>query len=130
MAKAATTEGKRILIVEDDRGLSNILHDIFTKEGFEVSVAFDGETGLRKALSELPDLIILDIQIPRLRGTELLKKLRENTDGSHIPVIAVSNLDDEDTVSKMLEGNVTNYFVKADMTLSDVIAKTKEILRV
>ena len=128
MAQTVTTGEKRILIVEDDRGLSNILHDIFTKEGFKVSVAFDGETGLSKALSELPHLIILDIQIPRMRGTELLKKLRENSDGAKIHVIAVTNLDDEETVSKILEGNVTNYFVKADLNLSDVIAKTKEIL--
>lgn len=119
---------KKILIIEDDKGLARILSEILEKEKFNVSVAFDGEEGLTKALQELPDLIFLDIQLPRLHGTIFIKKLREDKRGATIPVIALSNLDDIDTVSKMLEGNVKNFFVKADFNLSDAVARAKELL--
>jgi len=119
---------KKILIVEDDIGLARILSDILEKEKFTVFVARDGEEGLEKAFAESPDLIFLDIQLPRMRGTVFLEKLRSDKRGAAMPVIVLSNLDDVDTVSKTLEGNVKNFFVKANLNLSDVVAKTKELL--
>ncbi|MDP3965754.1 MAG: response regulator [bacterium] len=119
---------KKILIIEDDLGLARILSDILTKEQFAVSIAKDGEEGLEKAFRESPDLIFLDIQLPRMRGTVFLEQLRKDKRGTKIPVIVLSNLDDIDTVSKTLEGNVMHFFVKADMNLSDLVNKTKELL--
>lgn len=119
---------KKILIIEDDLGLARILSDILTKEQFVVSVAKNGEEGLEKAFAEHPDLIFLDIQLPRMRGTVFLEKLRKDKRGVTTPVTVLSNLDDIDTVSKTLEGNVRHFFVKADMNLSDLVSKTKELL--
>jgi|SRR3989344_6296960 len=119
---------KKILIVEDDKSLSRIIGEVLKKEGYDVSFAYDGEKGLAMALETAPDLMLLDIQLPRMDGKQLLEKLREQKNGSSIPVIVLSNMDDVETVSKMLEGNVKIYFVKANLNLSDLIAQIKKML--
>ena len=96
---------KKILIVEDERPILEPLVDKFTREGFEISVAHDGEEGLKSALEKHPDLIILDIVMPKMDGMTMLKKLREDdTWGRHARVILLTNLSvDDEMMHKIKE---------------------------
>ncbi|MBI2109153.1 MAG: response regulator [Parcubacteria group bacterium] len=122
------TQSKKILIIEDDKDLAHFLEEVLKKERYSVFVAHDGKEGLAKALAESPDLIFLDVQMPKMNGIAFLRELRKDKKGVAIPVIALSNIDDATTVSELMVGNVKNFFVKTNLSLPDVIVKVKEIL--
>lgn len=84
----------RILIVEDEVDLAELLRDLFELRGYRVSLAFDGREGLAKAVSERPDVVLTDVMMPHLDGVEMIARLRRNPDTRHIPVVAMSALDD------------------------------------
>ena len=117
---------KRILIVEDENNLLKVLKEKFVSEGYEVLGAGDGATGLQHALTEKPDLILLDIVMPIMDGMTMLKKLRADDWGKDVPIILLTNLNSADKVADALEKKVYDYLVKADWTLSDVVKKVKE----
>ena len=121
------TQNKKILIIEDDDNLGHFLEEVLRKEKYVVSRALNGKEGLAKALKEIPDLIFLDIQMPKMNGVMFLRELRKDKKGVSIPVIALSNIDDATTVSEMMVGNVKNFFVKTNLSLPDVMVKVKEI---
>jgi DNA-binding response OmpR family regulator len=101
----------------------------FRNEGFEVVEAHDGEEGFEQALKEQPDLIMLDIIMPKMDGITLLKKIRENDGwGSDVPVIMLSNLSDTDNVSEAARYKVFDFLVKTDWRLDDVIKLVREKL--
>jgi DNA-binding response OmpR family regulator len=115
----------KILIIEDEVALSNVLTDRFKQEGFTVLQAFDGEVGLALALKEVPDLILLDIVMPKMDGMEVLRKLRTDQIGDKIEVILLTNLGDS---SKILEGKdlrVTDYLIKSNFKIEDVVEMVK-----
>ena len=91
---------KKILIIEDEKILSDMYQEKFSRAGFEVSVAYDAEEGLVLAKKEKPDLIILDILLPKANGVSFLEKLRKTPEGSSVTVIAFSNYDDPDMKKK------------------------------
>ena len=93
-------EKKRILIVEDDESLKKIMVHTLRAENLEVLEAGNGEEGLKMALEEKPDLVLLDIVLPGMDGLAVLKKLREDSRGKDIPVITLTNLGDIKTVSE------------------------------
>jgi len=122
---------KKILIVEDDAILLLTLADNLIQEGFDVIKAKDGEEGLATALCEHPDLILLDILLPKMDGFTLLKKLREDKWGKHVPVIILTNLGSPASISKALETikgleEHLVYLVKSDWKIKDIIAKVHE----
>ncbi|MFH1425981.1 MAG: response regulator [Candidatus Kerfeldbacteria bacterium] len=119
---------KTILIVEDERSVIRILHDKFTDEGFNVIEASNGEEGLKFALSKSPDLILLDIIMPRLDGISMLRKLREDPKGADIPVIILTNLSDETQQLNLDDTHVLDYLIKTDWSLEDVVSKAKKHL--
>jgi DNA-binding response OmpR family regulator len=122
---------KTILIVEDDIPVLKVLHDKFTREGYRVLQARDGEDGLKTALNEHPDLILLDIIIPKMDGLTMMKKLRaENSFGKSVPVIILSNLDpDAGGVNlSITEGEPTDYLVKTDWSINALVEKIKKQL--
>lgn len=121
-------EKKKLLIVEDDLVLQSALEEFLVAEGFEVSCAIDGEVGIQKALSELPDLILLDIVLPKKDGYEVLAEIKSNEKASHIPIVLLTNLGSLEDVKKALELGATTYLVKADYKLDEVTQKIKEIL--
>ena len=121
------TQNKKILIIEDDDNLGHFLEEVLRKEKYVVSRALNGKEGLAKALKEIPDLIFLDIQMPKMNGVMFLRELRKDKKGVSIPIIALSNIDDATTVSEMMVGNVKNFFVKTNLSLPDVMVKVKEI---
>ena len=119
---------KKILIIEDDLVLQKALADYLSAEGFETEVASDGETGEELSVSKKPDLILLDIILPKKDGFEVLRSVRANEKTKKIPIILLTNLDSIDDVEKALELGATTYLVKADYKLEEVTAKVKELL--
>jgi DNA-binding response OmpR family regulator len=121
---------KKILLIEDDAPLRNVLRDKFTIEGFDVIDAKDGEEGLAKALSEHPDLIMLDIILPKMDGITMLKKLREDAWGRDVHVFMLTNLSDNEKVADALQNNAFEYFVKSDIKIEDLVTKVRGTLGV
>ena len=121
-------EKKKILIVEDDSVLQKALEEFLVAEGFEVVCAIDGEIGVQKALSEKPDLILLDIVLPKKDGYEVLQEVKANEETANIPIVLLTNLGSLSDVEKALELGATTYLVKADYKLEEVTQKIKGIL--
>jgi len=119
---------KKILIVEDEEVLLSVLTDNLTKEGFQVLKARNGRDGLATALSDHPDVILLDILMPVMDGITMLKKLHEDAWGGNAKVIMLTNLTDNKKVVEAMESGSYNYLVKSDWTMGDVIAKVNSIL--
>ena len=120
----------KLLIVEDEEITLIPLVDKFTKEGFEVKVARNGEQGLEMAAAEHPDLILLDIVMPRMDGMTMMARLRESSAwGASVPIILLTNLSADDKIMKGVVQNEPSYYlVKTDWTLNDVVAKVRERL--
>lgn len=121
-------EGKRILIIEDDPSISSALEMKITGSGYQAIIANDGEEGLDKALTERPDLILLDIILPKLDGMSVLEKLRADEWGKNVPVVVLSNLGTGNELQKSKDHGVKEFLIKTEWTLDDVIRKIKENL--
>ncbi len=121
------SKGKKILIVEDEATLQKTLNDLLLQEGYEILTAVDGLRGMELAFDKKPDLILLDIILPKMDGFEVLKKIKENKDTSQIPVIILTNLSSVNDIQKALDLGATTYLVKADFHLSDVLSKIEKI---
>ena len=125
---------KKILVieaVEDDKPLRDVLRDKFSLEGFSVLEAKDGEEGLAVALSEHPDLILLDILMPRMDGLTMMKKLRETGEwGKKVPIIILTNLSaDDDKINQIIvENQPVYYIIKSNYTMEDLVGKIRERL--
>lgn len=115
------TGQKTILIIEDEISHVNALQSRLTKNGFAVLTAMDGKDGLEKAFDQHPDLIILDIILPVMNGAVMLKKLREDDWGKTVPVLVLSNLNEQNRSYEMDNGDYSVYKVKADTTLDEVL---------
>ncbi|HBB38183.1 MAG: Response regulator receiver modulated diguanylate cyclase [Candidatus Magasanikbacteria bacterium GW2011_GWD2_43_18] len=124
----ADTPLAHILLVEDDTFLGNIYKTKFEMEGFKVSVAEDGEAGFDAAGKVKPDLILLDILLPKMDGFAVLKKLKETDAIKDIPVILLTNLGQKDDVEKGLESGAVDYLIKAHFKPSETVAKVKKVL--
>jgi len=119
----------RILLVEDDRFLRRACEVSLRQRGFVVTTAADGEEALRKVRAELPDLILLDLLMPKMTGTEVLKALRAEEATREIRVLILSNSSREQDVEEIKTLGVSGYFVKADLslqTLGDMVARLLE----
>ena len=123
---------KKILIVDDDKILSKILRDTFQARmagKYEVVTAFDGEAGLSIALEQKPDLIMLDLVMPKLGGIEFLKKLRADERGKNIPVLVATQISDLEKMSEGMELGVRGYIVKADYSIEEILSQIEEVLK-
>jgi DNA-binding response OmpR family regulator len=119
---------KTILVVEDEKTLRDALVEKIKNEGFNVLEARDGEEGLKKATEEGPDLILLDIIMPKMDGITMFGKLKESEKGKGIPVIILTNLSPIEGVSQTIDRDVTNYLVKSDWKLEEVMEQIKNTL--
>lgn len=121
--------GKKILIVEDDLNL----HEILTKElalaGFDTVSAKDGEEGLSVALDERPDLILLDIVMPKKDGVAMLQELRKDAWGKGAAVIILSNLDSTEYIEQTLGKGALDFIVKSRFDTASIVKKIKERLK-
>ncbi len=121
---------KKILIVEDEMTLSRALEITFQHEKFQIIKAINGEEGLVKALAEHPDVILLDIIMPKMDGLTMLKNLREDAWGKDVPVILLTNLSGDENVQAALDKGVYDYLVKTDWNLSDIVNVVKSRLNI
>lgn len=123
------TKLKKILIVEDETSLIQVLEDKFVKEGFKVLLATDGGKGFDMATKNKPDIILLDIVMPKMDGMTMLKKLRQNKWGAKVPVILLTNLNDADKVTEGVEHGVYDFLVKSNWKIGDIVKKVKDKLK-
>ncbi|MFI5374082.1 MAG: PleD family two-component system response regulator [Candidatus Rokuibacteriota bacterium] len=114
------TPGRRVLLVEDDRFLRRAAQASLRQRGFLVTVAADGEEALRKVGEEIPDLILLDLLMPKLTGIEVLRALRAEEATRTIPVLILSNSSREQDVVELKQLGVTDYLVKANLSLQEL----------
>jgi two-component system, OmpR family, response regulator VicR len=121
---------KKILIAEDDSMLSNIMTEKLVKEGFGVIQAKDGEEALSEALSQRPDLILLDILMPKMDGVTMLKKLREDKKSVATPVIILTNVTYGPQIDEAIKHGVQDFMIKTNWKLEDVVEKIKQKLAI
>lgn len=120
--------GKRILLVEDDRFLRRACEVSLKQRGFAVTTAVDGEEGLRLARSERPDLILLDMLMPKLSGLEVLKALRGDETTRALRVLVLSNSSREQDVQEVTRLGVEGYLVKSNLSLQALGDEVNRIL--
>lgn len=121
---------KKILIIEDDESLSRMISDRFEEDGFSIIKAFNGEEGLHKAFAEKPDIILLDLILPKMDGITVLKRLREDTWGSTANVIVLSNLFRAEIDGEAINQHVDAYLLKTEWNPEDLVTKVKEVLNI
>ena len=119
---------KKILIVDDEPVLADLLHAKLSQKGFNIIEAHDGEEGLNLALKEHPDFILLDVVMPKIDGLTMLKKLREDEWGNTVPVLVLSNLNTTEAVKNSQSGGAFDYLVKIDYTLEELSEIVKKKL--
>lgn len=116
----------KILIIEDETPLRTALVDTLLGEGYDVLEAKDGEEGLRTSLSEKPDLILLDLLMPKMSGLEVMKKLREDQWGKKVPIVVLTNrVPDDEIMADVTKYEPAYYLVKATLNLVEVVEKVK-----
>ena len=98
------------------------------RDGLQASSALNGEEGLRSLKRKKPDLILLDIRMPKMGGLEMLKEVRKKYDKKELPVIILTNYDEKENVSRSLELGAEIFLVKANYSLDDIMEKIKEVL--
>ncbi len=116
---------KKILIIEDDKILAELLEKKLKNAGFEVVLAFDGEEGLVSLRANKPDLILLDIVMPQKNGMELMEEMNKNpeTNLTKIPVIVISNSGQPVEIDRILELGAKDYLIKTEFNPQEVIEK-------
>ena len=119
---------KTILFIEDESALQKTFSDILEKEGYSMISALDGEIGLNLAKTKKPDLILLDLILPKMDGFEVLKGLKANPETKDIPIIVLTNLESMDDVNKAIELGAKTYLVKTQYNLDEVLEKIKNTL--
>jgi len=121
--------GKKVLIVEDDEMLAGMYSEKFSISGYETEVAHNGSEGVKKSFEFKPDIILLDIIMPKMDGFVVLKKLKKNELTEKIPVVMLTNLGQEDDIVKAKTLGAVDYFIKANHTPGDVLKKVEELLK-
>ncbi len=117
--------GRKILIIEDEKSISDIIEFNLNKEGFEIDAAYNGRTGLEKALSDKPDLILLDVMLPEIDGFQVCKKVRET---SSVPIIMLTAKEEEVDKILGLELGADDYITKP-FSMRELIARIKANIR-
>src|SRR3989338_6154463 len=113
---------KTILLIEDGSVILRILNNRLSEEGYNVFVAEDGESGLKKFKENRPDLILLDLILPKMDGISILREIRKDATASDMPVLILTNLKSNETVLESLRLGVSDYI------LEELVKKVKEIL--
>lgn len=118
---------KKILFIEDEAVMQKAVSEFLSVQGYEVISALDGELGLNAAKTRNPELILLDLILPKKNGFEVLKELRADPVTASIPVVVLTNLSEMGDVGKVLEYGVTTYLVKSDQSLRDILAVVQKM---
>jgi len=119
---------KKITISEDDQFLSNAYRVKLTKEGYEVKMTADGEELMESLKTFKPDLIILDLLMPKKDGFEALKEIKASSENKNIPIIIASNLGQTNDIDQGMKLGANDYIVKSDLSLEDLVKKIKKLI--
>ncbi len=122
------TRSIKIALVEDDPFLSSMYSTKFGLEGFAVVAANDGEKGIDLIKAELPDIILLDILMPKKNGFDVLREIKQDESTKNIPVILLTNLNRSDEVEQGMDLGASDYLIKAHFMPSEVVEKIKAVL--
>ncbi len=120
---------KKILIIEDDSFLSEMYSTKLIQEGFETEIAINGKQGMDKIKNIKPDLILLDIVLPKMDGFEILESVKKDSKLKNIPIVLLTNLGQKNEIEKGLLLGADEYIIKAHFTPTAVVTKIKEILK-
>lgn len=118
----------KILFIEDEPALQKVLGDFLQRQGYEVTAALDGAEGLDAARRDRPDLILLDLVLPRLSGLEVLERFREDSNLAAVPVIVLTNVESNEAVEQAVGLGAKAYLVKTNYRLEEVLEKVKATL--
>jgi two-component system, OmpR family, alkaline phosphatase synthesis response regulator PhoP len=124
MKKTKTT----VMIIDDDVSLVNVLQDKLFSEGYLVLTAQNGQEGFSLSIKHHPDIILLDILMPKMNGVEMLKKLRADNWGKNVPILLLTNDSNPEHMEETLKLNANDYLIKSDWKLEDVLVKIKETI--
>ncbi|NTV31037.1 response regulator [candidate division WWE3 bacterium] len=116
----------KVLLVEDEQYIRELYELILNQEGYHVITAADGETGANLAIQEKPNLILLDIMLPKKNGVDILRDVVSNSETSHIPVIMLTNLGQESVMMECLRLGAKEYIIKLQIdpySLLNVVKK-------
>lgn len=119
----------KILLIEDDADQRTMYVTKFEQKNWLILAAKNGREGIVLAVSELPDLILLDVIMPELDGVEVLRRLKNNSRTHSIPVIMLSNLSEKQIVDQCLSLGAENYIIKADLSPADLVATVGKFLK-
>lgn len=119
----------KIAIIEDDPTISQMYRMKFESDGFEVRLAANGQIGIEVVEKFQPDIILLDLQMPEMNGTEALRYIRAKDWGKTIPVIVLTNLGEEEAPREIKELGVHSYIVKANLTPRQVVEQVKSAIK-
>lgn len=125
-----SSTNKKILIIEDNESYLSILNQKFTYEEFETITAKDGEEGLKKALNDKPDTLLIDLLLPKINGVQIMEELRKTEWGKNVPIIILTNVNPDDEILQTIMKNKPAYYlVKPEVKLEDIVEKVKDLTR-
>ncbi len=119
---------KKILIIEDEQILGEIILNKLASEGYQVFLATDGEQGMQKIRELLPDLVLLDLVMPKKNGQEVLEEIKNDATLKNIPVVVISNSGQQSEIERVVELGVRDYIIKAQFSPDDVLEKVRKYL--
>ena len=123
-----TAKKPRLLLIEDNSDTRQIYKDVFERDGFQVLLAEDGEKGLSYAQSTLPDVILLDLMLPKLHGFDVLTNIRTEQITKAIPVIIISVLEEPADKAKAIELGANDYIVKSHLSHQQILSRVDALL--
>jgi DNA-binding response OmpR family regulator len=116
------------MIVDDDPSLGDLYQSVFKSEGYDVVWVSDGENALARILEEKPDLILLDIMMPKIQGLDVLDIVKATPQTENTKIVVMSALSDEEIVNKAKEYGAADFLVKSKVDMETVVKRVKEIL--
>ena len=119
---------KKILVAEDEEALRKALSEVLKQNKYEVIGVMNGEAAMDKIKKEKPDLVLLDLILPKKDGFEVLEEMKADEKLNDIPVVVLTNLETNRDIQRVLDAGATTYLVKANYEIDDVLDKLKNIL--
>src|SRR3989344_2868400 len=124
-SKLAVSQGKMVLIVEDDEVLLRVLYLFLKRAGYTIATATDGESAVKIIQRLKPNIILLDLLLPKMDGFDVLRILKADPKLKNIPVVVLSNLGDNADIAKAKSLGANDYFIKANTDLAVILEKIK-----
>src|SRR3989338_6161119 len=115
----------KILIIEDDPSISKVISTRLARENYEILVASDGEEGLRRIKEEKPNLVILDLMLPKIDGFAILQDAKATPETQHIPIIILSNLGQTKDIDEGMKLGAVDFLFKTDFSINQIVEKVK-----